>query len=96
MILVVVLLWLVIWPIVMYYYFQEEATSHAHAPTRVEVGKETFTIAPTITSQGVRIAMNANGTMFILDDASAGQLIRKLRTTQLTVNSMQEVQKLEQ
>ena len=90
----IILAWFILWPILSFAYFKAQNSDTPSSPS-VDFSSLKMTIAPRIVEDETVLMMKLGESAYYLEDKEVARLIKALRSTQMTVQTMNEVQALE-
>lgn len=94
-IMVLVLMWLVIWPLVSYSYFKSHAPKAAPEPlTRFYTNASDFDVETTIERGTAKVVVDVENRTYILSTVETEKLIRSLDRTRMNALSVNELRKM--
>lgn len=91
----VILIWAGFWPVLWYAFFSHKfATDTPSSNTPTMLRSREIQIGPRIVEDDTVVMMKIDGKMYIGSDKEIDSIVRRLKSTQMTARTMNEVQQL--
>lgn len=92
-ILMTVSIWFIIWPVLLYYYFK--GNTHAlPSRTRLIAAKDAL-VGPALVEDNFFLSIKIDDAQYLMEGREVSRLIDELRSVNLSVQTMNEVQSLD-
>lgn len=92
---VVVLIFLVVWPLIWYYYFKAKYAVAPTQPSTMTIDPNNILMEPTFYRGETKLAFALGSHTYILSADDAESFIKRMRANNLTVRTMNEIKSLQ-